>query len=57
MRKYVVRQVENTILGKAEITPGIPEGAVWDRLTHRHSSHKHGTHTVGLEIFFQALLL
>jgi hypothetical protein len=37
--------------------PGIPEGAVCDRLTHCHSSHGHGTHTVGLGIVFQGLLL
>jgi hypothetical protein len=38
-------------------SPGIPEGAVSDRLTHCHSSHRHGTHTVGLGIVSQGLLL
>ena len=38
-------------------SPGIPEGAVYDRLTHWHSSHGHGTHIVGLGIVFQGLLL
>jgi len=33
--------------------PGIPEGAVTDRLTHCHSSLRHGTHTVGLGIVFK----
>jgi hypothetical protein len=46
----------NPTHGKAEITPGrsprIPEGAIRDRLTHCHSFHRHGTHTVGLGIFF-----
>jgi hypothetical protein len=49
------------IPGKAIISigrlPGIPEGAVSDRLTHCHSSHWHGTHTVGLGIVFQGSLL
>jgi len=38
-------------------SPGIPEGAVKDRLTHCHSSLRHGTHTIGLGIVFQGLLL
>ena len=45
----------NPIPSKAEITPGrspgIPGCAV--RVTHCHSSHRHGTHTVGLGIFFK----
>ena len=45
-----------TILGRLNTTgrsPGIPEGAVKDRLTHCHSSLRHGTHTIGLGIFFK----
>ena len=38
-------------------SPGIPEGAVWDRLTHCHSIHRHGTHTVGLGIVFKVYCL
>jgi hypothetical protein len=37
--------------------PGIPEGAVKDRLTHCHSSLRHGTQTIELGIVFQGLLL
>ena len=57
--KYLVHQAVPT-LGKAKTTgrsPGIPEGAVKDRLTHCHSSLRHWTHTVGLGIAFQGLLL
>jgi len=38
-------------------SPGVPEDAVSDRLTHCHLSIRHGTHTVGLGIVFQGLLL
>jgi hypothetical protein len=38
-------------------SPGITEGAVSDRLTHCHSSLRHGTHTVELGTVFQGLLL
>ena len=38
-------------------SPGIPERAVIGRLTHCHPSDWHGTHTVGLGIVFQGLLL
>jgi len=34
-----------------------PEGAVKDRITHCHSSLRHGTHTIALGIVFQGLLL
>jgi hypothetical protein len=50
------------ILGKAGYitsgrSPGIQEGAIRDRLTHCHSYLRHGTHTIGLGIIFQGLLL
>jgi hypothetical protein len=48
---YLVR------LNTTGMSPGIPEGAVNDRLTHCHSFLRHGTHTVGLGIDFQGLLL
>jgi len=56
----MVHQVEPLYLARLNTTgrsPDIPEGAVKDRLTHCHSSHRHGTHTVGLGIVFQGLLL
>jgi len=58
--KYIVHQVQPVYLARLNTTgrsPGIPEGAVKDRLTHWHSSLRHGTHTVGLAIVFQGLLL
>jgi hypothetical protein len=39
------------------ISPGIREGTVKDRLTHCYSSLRHGTHTVGLGIVLQGLVL
>jgi len=59
-RKYTVHQLEPLYLARLNTTgrlPGIPEGAVTDRLTHCHSSLRHSTHTVGLGIVFQCLLL
>ena len=56
----MVRQAETLYLARLNTTgrsPGIPEGAVKDRLTHCHSSLRHGTHTIGLGIVFQGLLL
>jgi len=38
-------------------SPDFPEGASKDRLTHCHSSLRHGTHTIGMGIVFQGLLL
>jgi len=58
--KYLVHQAELLYLARLNATgrsPGIPEGAVKDRLTHYHSSLRHGTHTVGLGIVFQGLFL
>jgi len=58
--KYMAHQAEALYLARLNTTgrsPGIPEGAVKDRLTHCHSSLRHGTHTVGLGIVFQGLLL
>ena len=59
--KYLVHRAEPLCLARLNTTrrllPGIPEGAVKDRLTHCHSSLRHGTHTVGLGIVFQGLLL
>jgi len=58
--KYEVHQAEPPSLvrlGTSGRSPGVPEGVVSDRLTHCHSSHRHGTHTIGLEIVFQGLLL
>ena len=50
----------NPVLGKAEITPerspGIPRGAVWDRLTHCHSSHRRGTRRRNGDIFSRRAL-
>jgi len=57
--KYLVHQAESLYLARLNTTgrlPGIPEGAVEDRLTHCHSSLRHGTHTIGLGIVFQGLL-
>ena len=58
--KYLVHQAEPLHLAWLTTTrrwPGIPEGAVKDRLAHCHSSHRHGTHTVGFGIVFKGLLL
>jgi len=58
--KYEVHQVKPPSLVRlstSERSPGVPEGAVSDRLTHCHSSHRHSTHTVGLGIVFQGFLL
>jgi len=58
--KYMVHQAEPLYLARLNTTgrsPGIPEGAVKDRLTYCHSSLRHGTHTVGLGTVFQGLLL
>ena len=58
--KYLVRHAKPQYLERLNTTgrsPGIPEGAVTDRHTHYHSSPTHGTHTVGLGIVFQGLLL
>jgi hypothetical protein len=58
--KYEVHQAEPPCLIRLSTSgrsPGVPEGAVSDRLTHCNSSHRHGSHTVGLEIVFQGLLL
>lgn len=38
------------------MSSGIPERPVRDRLAHYHLTHRHGAHTLGLEIF-QGLLL
>jgi hypothetical protein len=38
-------------------SPSIPYRALLDRLTHCHSSYRHGAHTVGLGIVFQGVLL
>jgi len=57
---YTVHQVEPHYLVSLHYSgrsPGIPEGAVCDRLTHYHLSHGHGTHTIGLGIVFQGLIL
>ena len=56
----MVQQKEPLYLARLNTTgrlPGIPEGAVKDRLTHCHSSLRHGAHTIGLGIVFQGLLL
>ena len=57
----MVHQAEPLYLARLkynwEDTTGIPEGAVKDGLTHCHSSPRHGTHTIGLGIVFQGLLL
>jgi len=56
----MVHQAEPLYLARLNTTersPGIPEGAVEDRLTHCHSSLRHGTHTLGLGVVFQGLLL
>jgi hypothetical protein len=56
----MVHQAEPLYLARLNTTgrsPGIPGGAIKDQLTHCHSSLKHGTHTVGLGIVFQGLLL
>jgi len=58
--KYEVHQAEPVYLVRLDTSgrsPVIPEGAVSDRLTHCHSSLRDGTHTVGLGIVFQGLLL
>ena len=58
--KHVVYQAEPLHLARLNTTgrsPGIPEGAVKDGLTHCHSSLRHGTDTVGLGIIFQGLFL
>jgi len=52
----LVHQAEPLHLARLNTTgrsPGIPEGGVEDRLTHRHSSLRQGNHTVGLGIFFK----
>jgi hypothetical protein len=49
--KYKVHQIEPLYLVSLDTSgrsPGIPDGAVSYRLTHYHSSHRHGTHTVGM---------
>ena len=56
----VIHQAELLYLVRLNTTarsPSIPEGAIYDRLTHCHSSLRHGMHTVGLGIVFQGLLL
>ena len=56
---YKVHQVEPPYLVRlitSGSSPGITKGAVWDILTHCHSSHRHGTHTVGLGIVFKVYL-
>ena len=56
----MVHQAEPLYLARLNTTgmsPGIPEGAVKDRLTRCHSSLRHGTHTIGLGIVFQGLPL
>jgi len=58
--KYLVHQAEPLYLARLNTTersPGIIEGAVEERLTHCHLSRRHGTHTIGLGIVFQGLLL
>lgn len=58
--KYLVHQAEPLYLAKlntAGRSPIIPEGAVKDRLTHCYSSLRHGTHTIGLGIVSQRLLV
>ena len=60
LEKYLVHQAEPLYLARLKTTwrsPGIPDGAVEDRLTHCHSSLRHSTDTVGLGIVFQGLLL
>ena len=50
-RKYQVQQAEPPCLVSLLISgrlPGIPEWAVLSRLTHFHSSYRHGAHTIGL---------
>jgi len=54
----LIHQVEPPYLVRLNTTgrsPGVPEGAVSDRLTYCHLFLRHGTHTVGLEIVFQCL--
>jgi hypothetical protein len=49
----VVHQAEPLYLVRLNTSgrlPGIPEGAIRDRLTHCHSSLRHSTHTIGLGI-------
>jgi len=56
----MVHQAESLYLARLNTTgrsPGISEDAVKDRLTHCHSSLRHGTHTIVLGIVFQGLLL
>ena len=56
----MARQAEPLYLARLNTigrSPGIPEGAFKDRLTHCHSSLRHGTDTVGLGIVLQGLLL
>ena len=58
--KCLVHQAQPVYLARLSTTgrsPGIPEGAGKDRLTHCHSFLRHGTHTLGLGIVFQGLLL
>jgi len=53
--KYQVHQAEPPYLvrlSKSGRSPGIPKCAVLGRLTHCHSSHRHGAHTIGLGIVF-----
>ena len=50
-RKYQVQQAEPPCLVSLITSgrlPGIPEWAILSRLTHCHSSYRHGAHTVGL---------
>ena len=57
---YEVHQAEPPSLVRLSTSgrlPGVPEGAVSNRLTHCHSSHRHSTHTVRLGIVFQGFLL
>ena len=52
----MVHQAEPLYLVRLNTTgksPGIPEGAVSDGLTHCHSSLRHGIHTVGFGIVFK----
>jgi len=55
----MVHQAEPLYLARLNTTgrsPGNPEDAAEDRLNHRKSSLRHGTHTEGLGIVFQGLL-
>jgi len=59
-RIILIHQAEPLYLVRLNTTgrsPTIPEGAVNVRLTHCHSSLRHGMHTIGLGIVFQGLLL